>query len=198
MKQLIFGLILVALTAPAHAGPYLPDGAVDAQALIGPPPAVGSPRFEQQMAVVMWLQRTRTPAQVTFVQETLDVERFAPLIAVDLMAVDGIALKQTVDAAIDDVRADYDRLKEVYDLPRPFVVSDAVKPVIEARPVASYPSGHATRAVVYARLLAEIFPDQRDALMALALQVGYGRVTAGVHYPMDVLAAKSWVAPTPT
>jgi len=183
-------LIVLVAAAAAHAGRFLPDDAVDAQTLIGPPPAVGSPVFEQQMAVVLWLQRTRTPAQVTFVREELDLERFAPLIAKELVAVDGIALKQVLDGAIDEVRTDYDRLKEVYDLPRPFVVNDAVEPAVEPRAVASYPSGHAIRAVVYARLLAEIFHDHRAELMALALQVGYGRVIAGVHYPLDVLAGQ--------
>ena len=78
------------------------------------------------------------------------------------------------------------RSKGKYDLPRPFVVNDAVHPVTDPRPVASYPSGHAIRAIVYARLLAEIFPDDKQALMDLARQIGYGRVTAGVHYPIDV------------
>lgn len=190
MRRLILVLILV-LAGHAQAGPYLPDGTIDAQALIGPPPALGSPAFEEGMAVVMWLQRTRTPAQVAFVRETLDLERFAPLIAPELVAVDGMALKQALDAAIDDVRTDYDRLKDIYDLPRPFLVSDQVEPAVEPRPVASYPSGHAIRAVVYARLLAEIFPDRRDPLMALALQIGYGRVIAGVHYPFDVVAGQA-------
>ena len=58
------------------------------------------------------------------------------------------------------------------------------------RPVASYPSGHAIRATVYARRLAEIFPEHADALLELARQIGYGRVIAGVHYAMDVLAGQ--------
>jgi acid phosphatase (class A) len=142
------------------------------------------------MAVVLWLQRTRTPAQVAFVQKALDLKRFAPLLGEALITVDGIELKRTVDAAIDEVRADYDALKGKFDLPRPFEVNDAIHPVTEVRPVAAYPSGHAIRAIVYARLLAEIFPDRQEALMDLARQIGYGRVTAGVHYPMDVLAGQ--------
>jgi acid phosphatase (class A) len=45
----------------------------------------------------------------------------------------------------------------------------------------------------YSRLISEIFPDRRQALMDLANQIGYGRVIAGVHYPMDVLAGpEAW------
>jgi acid phosphatase (class A) len=187
---------VVAIAEPIHspvlakelaARQYLPAGSVDIDALVPPPPAVGSPAFKEQMTVVLWLQRSRTPEQIAFVQEGLDVERFAPLLDDALMEVDGIELKLVIDSAIDEVRADYDALKDKYDLPRPFVVNDDVRPVTDPRPVASYPSGHAIRAIVYARLLSEIFPDQRQALMDLARQIGYGRVTAGVHYPIDVI-----------
>lgn len=169
---------------------FVPAGSVDVAALVPPPPAVGSADFAKEMAVVLWLQRTRTPAQVAFVRKSLDVERFAPLLADALVGVDGMALKQTINAAIDEVRAEYDAIKAEYDLPRPFVVEDAVHPVGDARPVASYPSGHATRAMVYARLLGAIFPDREEAMLELARQVGYGRVIAGVHYPMDVLTGQ--------
>jgi acid phosphatase (class A) len=186
-------LVVLAVAGPLQAREpqshvYLPAGSVDAAALIGPPPAVGSAKFAQEMTVVLWLQRTRTPEQIAFVRKTLNVESFAPLVAVPVVGVDGIALKQTIDSVIDEVRADYDALKAVFDLPRPYQVTDAVHPIGEARPVASYPSGHAIRAIVYARLLSEIFPAQKKALMELARQIGYGRVIAGVHYPTDILA----------
>lgn len=187
----LFTLVAAAIQEPAFAKEpparqYLPAGSVDIDAIVPPPPAVGSPGFKEQMTVVLWLQRSRTPEQVAFVQQTLDTERFAPLLGAALMEVDGIELKHVIDSVIDEVRADYDALKGKYDLPRPFVVDDAVHPVTDPRPVASYPSGHAIRAIVYARLLAEIFPDHKQALMDLARQIGYGRVTAGVHYPIDV------------
>lgn len=190
-----FVLVVLTVAGPLQARDlwqrqFLPVDSVDAAALVPPPPTVGSPDLKQQMAVVLWLQRSRTPAQVDFVRETLDVDRFAPILGTALLTVDGSELKRTIDAAIDEVRDEYDAIKARYDLPRPFVVNKDVEPVGDARPVASYPSGHAVRAIVYARLLAEVFPDKRDAMLDLARQVGYGRVTAGVHYPMDVLAGQ--------
>lgn len=169
---------------------FLPEGGVHGAEIIGPPAAVGSPEFETQMAIVLWLQQTRTPEQVTFVSETLNLNRFAPIIGAALFDVDGVVLRQTLAEVINEIRDDYDAIKAKYDLPRPFVVNDQVRPPLEARPVASYPSGHATRAVVYAVLLGEIFPDKKDELMQLALQIGYGRVIAGVHYPMDISAGQ--------
>ena len=169
---------------------YLPEGAVNGVELIGPPPPVGSAEFKTQMAIVFWLQYTRTPEQVEFVAEKLNLNRFTPILGDELLNVDGIVLRQTLADIIKQVRTDYDKVKALYDLPRPFVVRKEVKPPIEARDVASYPSGHAIRAVVYARILGEIFPDKKDQLMELALQIGYGRAIAGVHYPIDVVAGQ--------
>ncbi len=191
----ILVVVVVTLAAPlyvleAKSRQFLPAGSVDVAALVPPPPAKDSASFKEQMAVVLWLQRTRTPAQVEFVRKNLDIGRFTPLLGDALLKVDGIRLKRTIDSVIDEVRADYDAIKAKYDVPRPSVVNKDVKPVSEPRPVAAYPSGHAIRAVVYARLLAEIFPSRKEALMELARQVGYGRVIAGVHYPMDVLTGQ--------
>lgn len=178
------------LAEKAQTNTFLAVGSVDAKNLIPAPPKVGSQAFEEQMAIVLWLQHTRTPEDVRFVEMTLNVERSAPILGADLFDVDATALKQLIDAVIDEVRQDYDALKAVYDLPRPFVVSAEVKPVGDARPVAAYPSGHAIRAIVYARLLAYVFPDSEDALMDLAHRIGYGRVVAGLHYPVDVTSGQ--------
>lgn len=169
---------------------FLPVGSVDSKKLIGPPPEVGSEEFGKQMFTVLWLQRTRTPSQVEFVREKLNFKRFEPLLEGQVNTVNISELRKLLASIINEVRGDYDRLKAEYDYPRPFVANEAVKPATNSRPVGSYPSGHATRSVVYARILGEIFPDKKDELMQLALQIGYGRVIAGVHYPMDVLAGQ--------
>ncbi|MCY6381034.1 phosphatase PAP2 family protein [Hoeflea prorocentri] len=188
-------LIAISLAVPvmAESGKqraFLPAGAVDAVGLIGHPPERGSPEFETQMEIVLWLQQTRTPDQVTFVEQPLNLARFAPLISTSLLGVDGQLLNETLDGVIDEVRMDYDAVKAVFDEPRPFQVDSRVKPVGDARPVASYPSGHAIRATVYGTLLADMFPEHSAEITQLARQVGYGRVVAGVHYPLDVSAGQ--------
>lgn len=200
LKQFALVLSSLMLLALAFAAPtqaldpearlYLPAGSVDAGTLIEPPPKLDSAKLREQMTVVLWLQRTRTPAQIAFVRKTLNLKRFAPILSELLVYADGIELKNTLDGVISEVRADYDALKGKFDLPRPFQVNEAVQPVGDARPVAAYPSGHAIRATVYARLLGEIFPDQKEALIELAQQIGYGRVIAGLHFPIDVTAGQ--------
>ena len=185
-------VLLLALQASVSArentAAFLPEGSVDAEKVIGSPPASDSEKFREQMAIVLWLQETRTPEQVEFVLKEVNLERFAPLIAPELLEVDGRALRETLDRVFDEVRADYDRFKAAYDVPRPFVANKEVHPVMDARPVASYPSGHAIRATVTARLLAAMFPERQEELLELAVRISYGRVIAGVHYPMDVVA----------
>jgi len=55
----------------------------------------------------------------------------------------------------------------------------------------SYPSGHSVRAMMWARILAMIAPDQEQALLQRARLVAYDRVLGGVHYPTDVAAGMS-------
>ncbi|MEM6582575.1 MAG: phosphatase PAP2 family protein [Pseudomonadota bacterium] len=189
----LFLACLILFGQAAHADSerrYLPKGSVDIKALVEPPPAQGSAAFEAEMAVVLWMQRTRTEAQIEFVQRTLNVDTFAPFLGSKLFAVDAALLKSTIDDVIDEVRSEYDALKESYDVPRPFQVNPEVKPVTEWRAVKSFPSGHSVRAIIYARLLGEVFPESRDDMVAHAMQIGYGRVLAGVHFPGDVLAGQ--------
>jgi len=188
-------LLIVAVSWSARAEQpaarqYLPLDSVDVKALIDPPPAPGSLVLREQMAIVLWLQRTRTPSQIAFVQQPLDLDRFTPMLSLELLTVNGLELKRTLEEIIVEVRIAYDGIKSEFDLRRPFEDSYAVEPVAEARPVAAYPSGHAIRAIVYARILGELFPEQKEALVDLARQIGYGRVIGGVHYPIDILAGQ--------
>jgi len=182
----VFMVAAVPAQALDASMPLLPPESVDAHNMIMEPPALGTPGFHEELSTVLWLQETRTQEQADFVETTLNTERFAPVIGDAIFEVDGPALKRVLDRVIDEVRADYDAVKGVYDYPRPFEISSAVEPLGDARPVASYPSGHSIRAIVYARLLAEVFPEKSDELLDLATRIGHGRVVAGVHYPMDV------------
>ena len=126
---LVLLLLLVSpVMAEKNAAPkYLPEGGIDGAALIGPPPAVGSPEFETQVAIVLWLQKTRTPEQVEFVNTSLNLNRFAPIIGDELLDVDGVLLRQTMAEIIKEVRNDYSKYKDLYNVPRPFLANENVK-----------------------------------------------------------------------
>lgn len=54
----------------------------------------------------------------------------------------------------------------------------------------AYPSGHSTRAFLWAALLAHLFPDKQKEINAQARQKAWNRVVLGRHYPNDVYAGE--------
>jgi membrane-associated phospholipid phosphatase len=80
--------------------------------------------------------------------------------------------------------------KVTWDRKRPFIADPSIKPCVDLEKTASYPSGHATRGMVWALVLAEIFPEHRDALLARGREFGEDRSLAGLHYPSDVVAGQ--------
>ena len=50
----------------------------------------------------------------------------------------------------------------------------------------AYPSGHSTRAFLWAGLLSDLFPKEHKAIMLQARQKAWNRVILGRHYPDDV------------
>lgn len=189
-KSTIAVVAFVALSGPAISGEFYPANSVDTVGLIGPPAEPGSPAFEKEMFTVMWLQESRTAEQIDFVQQSVDLERFASIVATGLLDVDTQLLSETLDQIINEVRDDYNLVKATYDIPRPFVINDAVEPVATAFPVTSYPSGHTIRAIVYTSVLSDVFPEHSETLEKLGREIGYGRVIGGVHYPMDVVSGQ--------
>lgn len=93
--------------------------------------------------------------------------------------------------AVADTEAVLIDLKRRYGRRRPSAVLAAISPVIPVPPHASYPSGHATQAVVVARLLTKLAPAANGDLMEFAFRVGHNREVAGVHYPSDTTAGFS-------
>ena len=81
--------------------------------------------------------------------------------------------------------------KDVWDRPRPYVVSTQVE-TVGASPNApgSYPSGHAIFGYLSAILLANMVPEKAAALYARGDQYGANRVIAGVHFPSDLEAGR--------
>ncbi len=54
----------------------------------------------------------------------------------------------------------------------------------------SYPSGHSTESMALALVLADLLPDQHDAIIAHARLMGWHRVQIARHYPTDIYAGR--------
>src|SRR5690348_14310375 len=80
--------------------------------------------------------------------------------------------------------------KGLFPRPRPPRTDPAVQPCVELADSGSYPSGHSMQAFVWAAVLSEIFPEQREALYARAHQAAWGRIIGGVHCPNDLVGGR--------
>jgi acid phosphatase (class A) len=80
--------------------------------------------------------------------------------------------------------------KQKVNRTRPPLANPEIHPCVPLEHTGSFPSGHATRGIVWATIVAEIFPDDHDKIMALGKQIGDDRVLAGMHYLSDVAAGQ--------
>ncbi len=76
----------------------------------------------------------------------------------------------------------------IYDNPRPFMVT-GIAPLVAHDPGNGFPSDHALLTGTLAAIATMFNPYLGALLWLLALIVGAGRVLAGVHHTVDVLAS---------
>jgi acid phosphatase (class A) len=195
MRPLPLALALaLACAGPAAPGagpaPVLEAKPGDPAVVLGAPPPRGSVAEREDLAVVLWEQRVRTSEDVARLRREvgLGLDFFATALGEGFDA----AAHPRTRALVDRVHARATPIilsvKDRFGRARPYDADARVDPVSDKEATPSYPSGHATRGVLVARVLAELAPARRDALREAGLRPGYDRVAGGVHYPSDVLA----------
>ena len=193
LKSVVFAsLLVVQLVAAPVAGRYLRADAVDVVKLIPPAPAADSLTSQADLWTVYELQQRRTPEQVALSRY------FAVLSVFQYDAVLGpwfnaAKLPKTAEffAQIDADRFEITlKGKKVWNRPRPPLVDPRIHPAAPLPGTGSYPSGHSTQSFLWADLLAQVFPEKREALRDRAALVAWSRVIGGVHYPTDITAGR--------
>ena len=174
---------------------YLPADTPAATTLLAPPPVAGSAEDKFDLEATYTVHTGATPAEIALGQDEnkLTIFHFAP--AIGAWFVPG-RFPQT-EALFKEVEAEAkkvtDDAKKFWKRPRPYHLEPARFPhAIEHEDPThySYPSGHSTRGTVFALLLAELFPDKREAILAKGREAGWLRVQGGVHYPTDIYAGR--------
>jgi acid phosphatase (class A) len=192
MSLKVSGLVLALLlpVCPAiHAQAPAASGQVQEwAAFLGPFPATESDEGKADLAIVLWHQRTRTAPDI---QRALSEVKFGLDAYSDASgkALDAAQYPLTatlIEKVGRDIKFVTDGLKNHFARPRPYLADARVQPAIDRETSPSYPSGHATRGLAYAIVLAELAPDRREALLARGRLVGVDRVIGGVHYPSDI------------
>ncbi|HEX4055920.1 MAG TPA: phosphatase PAP2 family protein [Tepidisphaeraceae bacterium] len=193
-KSVAVMLAICAFVVAAKAvGPFVQPDDIDIKSILSPPPAQDSDQTRAEIERLLQLQAKRTDADVKRIRSEV---KFTPFIFSDVLGswfnpddlptTAGFLKEVMKNAASVEGHA-----KVIFGRHRPFVVDSRIHPCVEKEKTYSYPSGHATRSMVLALTLAQMFPDHKDALIAQAKQIGDDRVLAGQHFPSDVEAGRT-------
>ena len=174
--------------AVAKGGHFVKTSAFDITKVLPQPPEAGSLAAKTDLEVVLHAQEWRTPDQAEWATSS---DKDTPFSYASVLGAWFTKEKLPVTAKfLSDVTEDANAVgaltKALYARRRPSQIDARVQPILPVPTTAAYPSGHVTRAYTWATVLAEIFPDQRDALLARAHRAAWGRVLAGVHFPSDL------------
>jgi acid phosphatase (class A) len=179
-----------------EGAPYFDPANFDYKTLLGNPPAAGSPEEQQEIAVLLQKQATRTPDDVARIKVEAhpDIHFFLNVLG-SWFVLDHLPatakLLQNVDKEEHPI---VDAAKKFWKRPRPPFQDERIHPAVEIPSNASYPSGHSTFGNLNAMVLAELAPDLKDKILARGQQIGEDRLLGGVHFPSDVKAGYTLAA----
>jgi acid phosphatase (class A) len=198
-RYCLFAIALIALASIAAlaAGETKPPqfirpDSIDVIVLLPDPPRAGSQEDQRELQEVLEVQATRSAEDCKRAKDeaTLTAFAFANVLG-DWFTAENCPKTAKLFEVIETDSKYFSKLgKAHWNRPRPAAADAHVMPLIDEKDFA-YPSGHATRGIVYATVLAEIFPEQRQKLMERGAEIGWDRVIAGVHYPSDVIAGRT-------
>jgi membrane-associated phospholipid phosphatase len=165
--------------------------------LPGPPPAVGTPEFNQALAEVRKISDNRTREQWRIADYWADGAGTATppghwnQIAADLIRQNNyseIRAARTLailNRALMDAAICCWNTKYKYYTPRPSQLDPKIKTATGIPNFPSYTSGHATFSGTAATVLSYTFPDQADRLHRQAEEAAMSRLYGGIHFRFD-------------
>ncbi len=189
---LFAGWLLVGAAAPLLAQKsYLAADRPDGIALLAPPPVPDSAEEAADLASAREVFKGRSAAEETRAMKdaSLAFSLFAPALGPGLELEHLPKTQALMRQVRQDIGEAIDKPKDYWRRRRPYQL-DSQLSLGAPEPSFSYPSGHSTRGTVYALVLAEVFPQQRDALLAIGRTIGWDRVLIGKHFPTDVYAGR--------
>jgi len=188
-----FAIVVLATSVLAQDSSlnFLTTGDPDAAELLPPPPALDSVEQSADMETVksVYHAANDTDKNAAYSEKKFTVYNFTG--AVGPWFVETNLPKTT--AFFEKVQTDAETVtdvgKDFFKRPRPYTTD----PTLENGKLEksfSYPSGHSTESMVLALVLADLLPDQHDAIIAHARTMGWHRVQIARHYPTDIYAGR--------
>jgi len=182
--------LCVALPAGTQAAPYIHPKSFDIPGLLPPPPVPGSEQYRIDTGFLKNARATATQEQIDRGNKAShdSVFDYSETLGDWFNAKDLPETAALFKEVTSESKEAIDLAKNYFARNRPLSwkeSGDHEKSVGYA-----YPSGHTTRAFVWANLLAAAFPQETKALHRQARQKAWYRVILGRHFPADVRAGK--------
>jgi acid phosphatase (class A) len=180
---------------------YLAGREPDFIAMLPPYPVFNSTQDETDVATLrQWQQPDGSLRwQLANADVKMSYDRFAQAFATDINPVDTPLLVHLLDRVEQDVQAVAFSAKDFYNRPRPYQrfqmehvcgAEKAPVPEVALKGGSSYPSGHTSFGWAAALILAEVAPEQGQALLARGREYGESRIVCAVHYPSDIVGGQ--------
>ena len=153
------------------------------------PPALHSKESNQDFKELEKLQKTRTEAECIRAEEEVHFDNFIHFFQSPrgpLTEQQVTALAPFADDLSKTARPIWWEAKQTWKRPRPFLTDKKLHPCVHLEKSSAYPSGHAASGELYAKVLSDLFPAQKDALLKRGQEIGQDRLIGGVHHPSDV------------
>jgi acid phosphatase (class A) len=192
----VAGLVLAGC-AGVGAAPYLAKNAYDGRKAVPPPPAWGSPAYEQDRRTFLDTRALKDSPRWSLAQQDAREARimnaYSCALGVTASRRTTPRLAAMLHRVSGDVRPAIAGPKRLYDRKRPYQVD---RGAICARSglivglTSDYPSGHTTWGWTVGLILAKAQPDRADAILARAKAYGESRVVCGVHNATSVEAGR--------
>jgi acid phosphatase (class A) len=175
-----------------EAAGYFAHTTVDPVKLLPGPPSADSQEAREELAQMLMIQEKRTKADVARCQSEvkLKVDSFQSVFGPWFTEKNLPRLAKLFAALEKDSKRVSDAGKNEFRRPRPEHEDSRIHVPIADETTFAYPSGHATRGMLYALVLAELAPDRRQALLDRGREIGWDRVVAGLHHPSDIIAGR--------
>ena len=187
-------LTLTLITAPLRAADtnrYFTTDQLDPVALLPAAARPGSAEEAVNLATTVAVHKACNPDDLAAAksQQRFNVYVFTPVIG-PFFQRDTLPATQTFFHRVHNTTEDIQNAaKTAFHRTRPYVLDPSLA---DGQPENnySYPSGHACQGTVYALILADLFPDKRDDILALGRAIGWHRVQFGKHFPTDIYAGR--------
>jgi hypothetical protein len=170
---------------------YLKAGEPDAAELLAPPPLPDSLEQQADLNIVRAVSHAASSNDTVAAlsEAKFSVYNFAPAVGPFFQSSVLPATTAFFQRVQLDAETVTDNGKLFFKRPRPYTVDPSLASGRLEKSF-SYPSGHSTESMVLGLVLAELFPDKHDAILAHAREIGWHRVEIGRHYPTDIYAGR--------